>query len=233
MVTVDEAIIAKYEKDGKHFEILVDPELAYELKDGKIVSLSRMLAVNTIFSDSKKGMRASPSEIEKAFGTQDVEKIAEIMVKHGEVQLTTELRRRKIEEKKKQIANFISRYAINPQTRVPHPPDRIISLLEKARVIIDPFKPAEQQIDEVLKALKSLIPISMEEATLQINVPAKYSGRAFGIIKELGALQSQQWLGDGSLSARLVIPAGLKESVFRKLNALTEGNAKIVEDIKK
>ena len=44
MVTVDEAIIAKFDKDGKHFEILVDSELAYGMKEGKIVSLSKMLA---------------------------------------------------------------------------------------------------------------------------------------------------------------------------------------------
>ena len=38
MVTVDQAIIAKIDKDGKHFEVLVDADIAYDLKEGMIVS---------------------------------------------------------------------------------------------------------------------------------------------------------------------------------------------------
>ena len=122
MVTIDEAIIAKIVKDGKHFEVLVDPDIAYDLKEGRIISLSRMLAINMVFTDAKKANKAAPSEIEKAFGTSDVEKIAEDIVKHGDIQLTTDFRRRKIDERKKQIAAFINRNAINPQTKAPHPP---------------------------------------------------------------------------------------------------------------
>ena len=48
MVTVEEAIIAKIDKAGKHFEVLVDPNIAYELREGKIVSISKMLAVWSI-----------------------------------------------------------------------------------------------------------------------------------------------------------------------------------------
>lgn len=229
MVTLDEAIIARYEKDGKHFEILVDPELAYELKAGKIVSFSKMIAVNMVFTDSRKATKASPSEIEKAFGTQDIEKISDIIIKKGEVQLTTEFKRRKTIEKRKQIAAAISRYAINPQTRTPHPLERILSIMEENHINIDPFKPAEQQIEDVMKALKPIIPISMEEIKLSVHIPAKYSGRAYGVVKEIGRLEKDQWLADGSLSATISIPAGLKETVFRKINSITEGNAKINE----
>ncbi|MBI2579106.1 MAG: ribosome assembly factor SBDS [Candidatus Aenigmarchaeota archaeon] len=229
MVTVDEAIIAKYSREGKHFEILVDPDLAYDLKEGRTVSLSRMLAVNTVFTDARKADKASPSDIQKAFGTGDAEKIAEFIVKHGEVQLTTEFRRKKTEEKRKQIAAFISRNAINPQTRVPHPPERILTAMEQARVSIDPFRPAEQQVDDAVKAIKSIIPISIEEIVLDIEIPAKYSARAYGLLKELGTLQKDNWLSDGSLFAKLLIPAGLKESVFRRLGAVTEGNVSITE----
>lgn len=228
MVTVEEAIIAKYDKDGKHFEVLVDPELAYALKDGRTVSLSRMVAVNVIFSDAHKGTRAPSPDIEKAFGTYDIEKIAETIVKKGDVQLTTEFRRKKIEEQRKQIAAFISRNAINPQTRLPHPQDRILNAMEMARVNINPFRPAEQQIDDVVKALKPIIPIAMEEITLKIDIPAQYASRSCGILREFN-IQDQQWLSNGALAARVVIPAGLKETLFRKLGSVTEGNVRIEE----
>lgn len=229
MVTVEKAIIARFDKDGKHFEILVDPDLAYELKEGKSVSISKMLAVSSVFTDSKKGLKSAESDLEKIFGTQDVEKIAALIVKNGSLQLTTDFRRKKIDEKKRQIASFISRHAINPQSRLPHPIERILTAIEQAKVSIDPFKPAQEQMEDVIKALRPIIPISIEESTLSVEIPAQYSGRAFGIIKELGSLQSQQWLSNGSLLVKISIPAGLREDVFRRLNSITEGNARIDE----
>lgn len=232
MVTVEDAIIARYTKDGKHFEILVDPDIAYDLKEGKTVSLNRMLAANIIFTDAKKGTKASASDIQTIFATTDVEKVAEAIVKKGDLQLTTEFRRKKGDEKKKQIASFISKHAINPQTRVPHPQERVLNAMDIAKVNIDPFKPAEQQVDDVVKALKAVLPISMEEAELSIEVPAQFAGRAYGILKEYN-IQKEQWLSNGSLLAKISIPAGLKESVYRRINSLTAGSAKIVEEVKR
>jgi len=228
MVTVEEAIIAKIDKAGKHFEILVDPQLAYDLREGRSVSIQRMLATNVICTDSKKGERASMKDVEAAFGTTDIEKVAEFIVKHGEIQLTTEFRRKKVEERRKQIATLISRNAINPQTRIPHPPERILNAMEQARVNIDPFKTAEQQVDDIIKAIKQILPISVEQITLNIEIPAKYSGRAYGVVKEYG-IEKENWLSDGSLVVKITVAAGIKEAVYRRLAALTEGNVKVEE----
>jgi len=232
VVTVDEAITARYEKDGKHFEILVDAEMAYDLKEGKSVSLQRMLAVNQVFTDARKASKATPSDVLKAFGTQDMEKIAEAMVMHGDVQLTTEFRRKKAEERKKQVADLISTYAINPQTRLPHPQQRILAAMDQARVHVDPFKPADQQMEGVIKAIKEILPISIEEITLTVEIPARYAGRGYGVVKEYG-IHQENWLSDGSLVVKISIPAGLKETVFRRIGALSEGSARIEEAARK
>ena len=232
MVTVDEAIIARYEKDGKHYEILVDPELAYSLKEGKSISLQKMLAVNALFTDSKKGMKASPSDVTKSFGNIDMEKIAEIIVKKGDIQLPTDIKRKKTEEKRKQVAAMISRNAHNPQTGIPHPQERIMNAMSQVHINIDPFKPAEQQIDDVIKAIKEILPISMEEITLNIMASAQHAGRVYGILKEYGTIKNDKWLSDGSLSATIIIAAGAKDKLYSSLNSITAGNIKI-EEVKK
>lgn len=228
MVTVDQAIIARLTKDGKHFEILVDSELAYSLKENRSVSIQKMLAVNQVYTDSKKGDKCSDKDLVIAFGTSDVEKVAEIIVKKGEVQLTTDFRRRKTEEKRKQIASFISKNAINPQTKTPHPIDRILSAMDQARINIDPFKSTEEQIDDVLKEIRMILPISMEQTKLNVLIPATYSSRVFSQLKEF-TIEKSNWMNDGSLNAVIVIPAGLKETVFKKLGNLTAGTAVINE----
>jgi ribosome maturation protein SDO1 len=227
MVTVDKAIIAKIEKDGKSFEILVDPELAYAIREGKQVSIANMLAVDDVFKDSKKGLPANRQDLENTFKTANIEEIAKIIVQHGEIQLTTEFRRKKLEEMKKRISDFISKNAIDPQTKRPHPQQRILNAMEQARVHIDVFKSDEEQIEAILESLRKIIPISFEKLKLEIRIPPQYSGRCFGIIKSFGT--EPQYMKDGSLYALLQIPSGLKDEVFNKLNSITHGEAEIHE----
>ena len=229
MVTVDKAIIARIERNGKHFEILVDPELAYDLREGKSISLGKMLAINQIFKDSKKGDKASEADIEAAFGTTMVEDAAKIIVQSGDIQLTTEFRRKKVEERRKMIASLISKYAINPQTKLPHPQDRVLNAMDRSRINIDPFKPAEQQVDDVIKEIKNILPISIEQVVVSIEITAQYASRSLGMIKQFN-IQSQQWLQDGTLVAKVSVPAGMRDSFYRKINVLTEGSAKIKEE---
>ncbi|MBI5347689.1 MAG: ribosome assembly factor SBDS [Candidatus Aenigmarchaeota archaeon] len=225
MVTVDKAIIARIEKKGKHFEVLVDPELAYDLRSGKQISVSGMLAVNEIFKDSKKGLKAGEGELREAFGNIDIFQIAEKIVKEGDIQLTTEFRKKKELEKKKQIAAFISKNAMDPRTKLPHPIERVLSAMDQAGVHVDPFHPVDKQIQPVIDAIKGIIPISMEKVKLHIHVPAKYSNQAYGVVKSFGT--EGKWLDDGSLYAIIIIPAGLKDDVFSRLNKVTNGEVSI------
>ena len=101
--------------------------------------------------------------------------------------------------------------------------------MDIAKSHIDPFKPAEQQVEDILKALKSVLPISMEETKLTVEIPAQYAGRVYGMLKDLGNVSDQQWLNDGSLVVKLTVPAGLRESIYKRLGGLTEGNARITE----
>ncbi|MBI4018821.1 MAG: ribosome assembly factor SBDS [Candidatus Aenigmarchaeota archaeon] len=223
MVTVDKAVIARLDKGGKHFEVLVDPELAYALKEGKSVSIQAMLAVNQVFSDASKGTKSSEDDM-KLFKS-DVFSAAEEIIKKGDVQLTAEFRRKKAEDKRRQIASIISKNAINPQTKLPHPQERIENAMEKARVNIDPFLSADQQIPAILAALRPILPISIEQAEIEVKISAKYASRVFGALKSLGEISGQTWGSDGSLVAKIKVPAGLKQTIYSKINALTEGSA--------
>jgi len=226
MVTVEKAIIAKLQKDGKKFEILVDPELAYDFRSGKSVSLQRTLAINQIFVDAKKGDRAGPADIQKAFATTDPLQVAENILKNGEIQLTTDFRRKKVDEKKRAIATLISRMGVDPRTKTPHPLERILNAMEQSRINVDPFRQPEHQVDETLKAIKVILPISIEEMELSAEIPAQYSGGVHNIIREYGQ-HSEQWSGE-KLVIKVKIPAALKEKFYSQLAGLTHGDVKII-----
>ncbi len=228
-VSVDRAVIAKYSKGGEHFEILVDPEKAIDLKSGKNIPLEEILAIEEIFEDAKKGLRAGKDMLKKVFGTEDTREIAKVIITHGEVQITTEQRRKMMEEKKRQIATIISRESINPQTNAPHTVERILNAMEIAKVSIDLYKSAEEQVKEVLTSIQRVIPIKLEKVELKIKVPCSYAGKCYGIIKNLGKIKREEWLADGSLFCIIEIPPGLQTDLFDKLNKITSGDIIIEE----
>ena len=225
MVSLDKAIVIRYEKGGERFEILVDPDLAFQLRQGKDVDMDELLAAPEIFRDARKGDRASSEELHRAFGTTDVYEIAKIIVKKGNFHPTTEQRRRMLEEKKKAIAALIAKRAINPQTKAPHPVDRILRAMEEARVSIDIFKPAEEQVQVVVDKIKRIIPIKLETRKIEAIIPAQYVGKAYGKVASFKIVR-ERYLNDGSWDVVIEIPAGITDEVLKTLNDITKGNVK-------
>ncbi|KYC45675.1 MAG: hypothetical protein APG12_00718 [Candidatus Methanofastidiosum methylothiophilum] len=222
MISLDDAVTAKLKYQGEHFEILVDPKKAQEFKGGN--ETDDFLAANFIFKDANKGDKASPESLKKAFGTDNVNEISKIILKKGEIHLTTDQRRAMMENKRAQIVSYISRHSINPQTGHPHPPQRIETALEEARVTIDMYKRTEDQIKQIIHALAPIIPIKIENRRIGVKVPAEYAPKTMGFAKTLGTIIKEEWGRDGSWMFVIEIPAGLQDDLFNKLNSATKGN---------
>ncbi|MEM2262217.1 MAG: ribosome assembly factor SBDS, partial [Ignisphaera sp.] len=129
-----EYVIARMNVKGKRFEILVDPEKAYRFREGENLPLEEIVISDYIYKDVKKGLKASPNELVDTFGTDDMYKIANEIIKNGELQLTAEQRRELLEMKKKQIIYYISRSAVDPKTKTPIPPTRIEKAIDEVKV---------------------------------------------------------------------------------------------------
>ncbi|MEM5872366.1 MAG: ribosome assembly factor SBDS [Candidatus Aenigmatarchaeota archaeon] len=227
MISLEKAVIARLIKSGEKFEILVDPEKAMELRSGKEFPLEELIASEEIFEDARKGTRASNEKINKAFGTNDLNIIVKKIIKEGEVQITTEQRKQMLDEKTKAIANLISKRGINPQTGLPHPPDRILRAMEQAKVRVDLEKRVEEQIETILEAIQKVIPIKLEKIQIAIKVPPEFSGKASNIVRNFGNLIKDEWTSDGSYICLLEIPAGIQPEVYERLNNLTRGQVEV------
>ena len=227
MVRVDDAVIARLKKGGDTFEVLVDCDQALAYREGKIDDLSSVLATRLVFKDVKLGLKASETEMKKLFHTEDPENVAAEIVKHGEIQLTTEHKNQLREQKRKQIVHFIHRNAVDPKTGLPHPPQRIDAAMQGAKIKVDEFRTVEEQVPEIMIKLRSVIPIKIEVHDVEVVIPAKYAGNALGSLKRMAKVLTDEWLNDGSLKAVIEIPAGIQEEVETELNKITRGDVTI------
>jgi len=214
---------ARISKAGKHFEISVDLDDALKFKKGEISSID----VDTIFSDLKKGERASSSDLKEAFGTENALEIAKKIIKEGEVLVNQEFRDAEQEKKIKQVVDFLVTNAVDPQSGNPHTPSRIESALQQAHVNIT-NAPIDSQIPGIIEKISSIIPIKIETKRIKITIPAIHTGKAYGVITQYK--ETENWLDDGSLEVVVNVPAGIIMDFYDKLNSVTHGSA-ITEEV--
>jgi len=231
-VDLGDAVLARLEKQGARFEIIVDPRLAWRYKHGEPVELREVLRSEVIFEDARRGRKAPEDKLREVFGTTDELEIASQIIKEGWVQLTAEQRREMLEQRLKQVINIIARNCINPKTGLPHPPARIRAAMEEAKVSVDPRLTAEEQVRDVVKALQPVLPIRMEIQQIAVKIPPDCAPRAYGVVSRFATVIEDEWQRDGSWIAKLEVPGGLRGKLIDALNALTKGRA-IIKVLKK
>ncbi|MBU0894895.1 MAG: ribosome assembly factor SBDS [Nanoarchaeota archaeon] len=218
--------LARIKKVGKNFEIIVDLDDALKFKKNEISSIEAK--GEKIFTDSKKGQVASNSDLQGAFGTQNISEIVSKIIKEGEVQTTQEHRDAQQEKKFNQVVDFLTKNAIDPQSGNPHTPERIKSSLTQAGVNIKNI-PIESQIQEIVESLSKIIPIKISTKKVKVTIPAMHTGQAYGIINP--HKKEEKWKDNGDIEAILEVPSGIIMDFYDKLNSITHGSA-LTEEIK-
>ncbi|MFX1296191.1 MAG: ribosome assembly factor SBDS [Promethearchaeota archaeon] len=226
-IDIGDAVIARYETSGERFEILVQPDLAWDFREGKKIEIRDILVGYIIFEDALRGKKASDEAIQKIFGDLNSLEIAEKILQDGDIQLTTEQRRKMVEEKKKQIVTYISQNAINPQTGLPHPPIRIDRALEEIKVVIDPWRNVEDQVKDLIRDLEPIIPIRLEKIIFAVKLPGKFQAKAYQIIIRNGTITKDEWQPDGKWIALIEMAAGMQPKVIDQLSKLTQGRLEV------
>ena len=209
-------------KSGKlTFETMVDQEAAMNLKkgNGSVADAIRDVAV---YTDQKKGMRAGAPELMLTFGTTDLNVIVERIIKKGEIEVTKEYRDEALENRKKQVVDFLSKNALDVRTNRPFTPEMITNALKQGGVKIE-NQPVDRQIKRILDELKKIIPIKIETKKIKVVVPVEHTGKVYGLIQEYK--EKEDWMSNGNLEVTLNIPVGMLMEFYDKLNSITHGSA--------
>ncbi|MHA1818966.1 MAG: ribosome assembly factor SBDS [Promethearchaeota archaeon] len=247
-------IIARLKRNKKVAEMIVDPIKAWnavkliekeiikrkkesenpepltveDIKKMPEIDINDIFVSFTVFEDVKKGDVYPNIILEEMFETDDGMEIAYIFLwdRDTEWLWTKEQRDAELEKKKRKIINIIAKNCINPQTKKPHPPQRIEKAMKEVKYNITD-KPAEEQVKDVIKAIASVLPIRMENVELAVKVPASYAAKAYGTVEKFGSIKQDEWQNDGSWVGILDLPAGLEAEFLDKINKLTHGRAQI------
>lgn len=247
-------ILARLKRSGKTSEMVVDPIKAWnamtlirkkraELKNSSepreltIEDLKDMSEIDVIdifeglivFEDAKKGEVYPETILEEMFQTTDPIEIAYqfLLDENTEWNWTKSQRDEFISKKRKQIINLLAKNCTNPQTKKPHPPQRIEKAIKEAKYNINMSKTAEEQLKDVIHAISSIIPIKMEKVEIAVKIPASFAPKAYGTVEKFGKIKQSEWQNDGSWVGILDLPSGIEAEFVDKLNGITHGRGQI------
>jgi ribosome maturation protein SDO1 len=219
--------LARIKRSGQNFEISIDQDAALKYKQGN-TPLRDVLQADNIFTDVKRGQVASNDELQRAFETTDIDKIADFILHKGEIQLSADHRSQERDEKRKKLIHMIHQHAIDPKTKLPHPVTRIELALEQGKISLSDNKSIEDQFDDIITKLRPIIPISIEKKQLTVKIPGTFAGKAQQFVRSLKLMQ-EDWGTDGSWVVKVEIPAGMIPDILEKLNSITHGEVQVSE----
>jgi ribosome maturation protein SDO1 len=222
--------IAHMTKGGERFEVVLkDPDKALEFRQGKEMDPKDFLESFEVWADAKKGEKSSATRMKQWLGTEDPIEAAKVIVRKGELHLTEEQRKRMFDVKRAKVIQYIHQNASDPRTGAPHPVQRIELAMDQARVQVDAYQSAESQIENIIKQLRPIMPLSFEKARFTVQLPVQYASSAFSTLKKKYTLQDEEWQNDGSVKFKVECPAGMKTEIWALINKMTAGSATIEE----
>lgn len=222
--------MARLKTHGQNFEVVIDPDNAVKFRHGE-GGIREALKAEHIYKDAIKGELANEHNMSKIFNTTDALRIAERIIKEGSIQVNDEYKDKLKSENKKRIIEVIMKNAADANTGMPITATRISNAFHEAKVHIDIFKRAEEQIDEVVNKLRPVLPLTFEKKILDIRIPSNNAAKLYGFVNSNSKILDQAWLSDGSWSCKAELSAGMVSGLLDELKSKTHGDVEVkVED---
>ena len=218
--------VARIKTHGENFEVVIDPDNAIKFRHGQ-ASIREALKSENIFKDSIRGERASEKHMQEIFNTTDALKIAEKIIKDGSIQISDDYRDKLRSEKIKTITEILIKNAADANTGAPLTATRINNAFNEAKLNVDLFKDAEDQVDELVEKLRPVLSLTFEKKIIDIRIPANNAAKLYGYVDSKAKIIDQAWLSDGAWSCKAELAAGMVNEFLDQLKSKTHGDIEI------
>jgi len=219
--------LVRYQKGKKKFEIITKQGAVTKFKEGKL-GFNNVCSTTTIFTNSKKGEQAKESDLMEVFETTNEEKVCELILKMGTLQLTAKEREAKVQEKRQQILHHIHSNWEDPKSKLPHPMLRLENAFKASKCKVDVEGDTMKQAEDAVKKMQGdllFARISQIQGTLTLAM--KYIGVVEGMIRRFATVNKTDYSGS-SVVYQFECSRGNLEKFQGALFKPTDGNYKLV-----
>lgn len=163
-----------------------------EWRNGVETNLDDVLQVANVFVNVSKGEVARHQDLQKAFGTTDIDPIVKEVcllpncaatrthscsqiLKKGELQVGEKEREHDLSALRKEIATLIAEKCVDPTTQRPYPVGVIDKAMTEAGFSVKQGKTAKSQVSEAIRLIQSesKLPIQRARMRVRVTIPTK------------------------------------------------------------
>lgn len=204
-------------------ELLCKPETVTKYREGKL-SVSSTVITDIIFTNSNKGDQASASDLKKVFNTEDINSCIKTILDKGTFKLTKNELKEKVNQKRKKVCNLFNENYINPKNGLPYTITMWDSILTENKIIIDPEKSADTQMNDIKKKLLGKVAMAkVNQQELILILKHEYWGKISGTIHQLATIVRDKYLPKEVKMELQMRPADFVK-ISTQLNTITGGD---------
>ena len=159
----------------------------------------------------------------ESFNTTDVTEVLKIICEKGEVQQNASDRKEAMDEKTKQVMNYIVRNFIDPSTKKPHTLMNITNAWEAAKLRVDLDEPVDAQVKKALPKLLGIIKLKRSEITGKLTLPHAVVGQSQAVIRKYCVVQAENY-GDEGVVMHISLVPGDFDIFMKELGGVTKGD---------
>jgi len=216
----------RYKKGGSKFEIACFQNKVMDWREGIEKDIDEVLQTPNVFTNVSKGAVAPTEDLLKVFGTDDKLLICRIILNEGELQVSEKERKREADNKFRDIAQFVATKCVNSETKRPFPISMIESAMKEIHISVNSKKSAKQQALDVIRELKSVLPIERAQMRLRVSAPKKLGKQVKTKLEPLVAqIEQEDWPGD--MQMVVLIDPGSYRAVDDAVKEITKGKGNI------
>lgn len=205
--------IVRQKKGGKRFEIACYKNKVQSWRKGAEKDIDEVLQTHSVFTNVSKGQFANKEDLVKAFGTDDQDKVCNMILSKGELQVSEKERSQNLESMLRDICTIVSEKTVNPDTKRPYPVGVIESAMKEIHYSVKPNKNSKQQALEAIPLLKQSIPIERAQMKVRIFVPKQAAKKAHeSLVAIVGTAERTEW-DCGNLEMTCLIDPGLYRQI--------------------
>ncbi|CCM01426.1 uncharacterized protein FIBRA_03477 [Fibroporia radiculosa] len=212
--------VVRLKKGGKRFEVACYKNKVQEWRSGVETNLDDVLQIANVYINVSKGELAKSQDLQKAFGTTDVDRIVSEILKKGELQVGEKEREHDLSSIRREIATLVAEKCVDPATQRRYPVGIIEKALVDAGFSVRPGKNAKSQVSECIKLLQteSKLPIQRARMRVFITIPVADVERVKKRVIESAEIVEKDETGAEQWETILLIDPGQ----FRVLNDLLQ-----------
>ncbi|TKY88075.1 hypothetical protein EX895_003171 [Sporisorium graminicola] len=204
--------VVRLRKAGKRFEIACYKNKVREWRTGVETDLDEVVQIENVFVNVSKGQVAPSDDLQKAFGTTEIPKILQEILKKGELQVGDKERQHELSNTWKDIATQVAEKCVDPGSQRPYTVGMIEKAMHDVHYSVKPARSAKQQALDVIRLLqeKQTIPIERARMRVRITMPNKDGKKLKDKLLPLtDKVEDEDWSDEWELIA-FIDPGALK-----------------------